>query len=159
MTASEKVYRVLDTLNISYEILEHRPIYTVEEGMRLGLDKKTGRFKTLFLRNKNKNRYYLVISAGESRIDLALLQNQLLEERLSFGSPHDMERILSVSPGAVSPFALVVDSARREIARVVVEEPVWKSDRVGFHPNDNTKTVLCSPNDLRIFLEWTGVPF
>ena len=44
----QKVYDALDKLNIKYEVVEHEPVYTMEDMDRLGLPKKGTLCKNLF---------------------------------------------------------------------------------------------------------------
>ena len=47
---------------------------------------------------------------------------------------------LRVTPGSVSPFGLIHDAARH--VRVVLDRDLKSADRISFHPNINTATLV-----------------
>ncbi|MGE5041715.1 MAG: prolyl-tRNA synthetase associated domain-containing protein [Candidatus Levyibacteriota bacterium] len=151
------IYEILRSLNISYEKHDHPAVFTVEEAEKFDIRFKAGVTKNLFLRDKKKQHYFLVIMEGKKRLDLEKISGKLGAGRLSFASPVDLNTILQITPGSVSPFCLIHESSRK--VQVVVEENLLRNDRVGFHPNENTATLLISSNDFKRFLEWTGNRF
>lgn len=151
-----KVMEVLEKLGIVYDRHEHPPVYTVEEAEMHWTKIKGAHCKNLFLRNKKGNRHYLVILFSSKQADLNKLTAKLGEDRLSFGSPERLKRILGLEPGAVSPFGLINDATKE--VRVVVDEDLKEAGGVNFHPNVNTATVGLSYADLERFLAWCGNP-
>jgi Ala-tRNA(Pro) deacylase len=59
-----------------------------------------------------------------------------------------------VTAGSVGPFGLIHDNDRE--VTVVLDEDFLKYEKVGFHPNVNTATLIISTNDFRKYLEFTG---
>ena len=149
-----KVYEVLKSLDIQFEVHQHPPVYTVEEAEEHWGDVKGTHCKNLFVRNKKGNRHYLVILDSSKRADLKELNRQLGEDRLSFASPERMNRYLGLEPGAVSPFGLINDSGKE--VQVVVDKDLRTADWVSFHPNVNTATLTLSFKDFERYLEWCG---
>jgi len=149
-----KVYEVLKSLEIPFEVHFHPPVYTVEEAEEHWGDVKGTHCKNLFVRNKKGNRHYLVILESSKRADLKELNRQLGEDRLSFASPERMMRFLGLEPGAVSPFGLINDSGKE--VQVVVDKDLKTADWVSFHPNVNTATLTLSFEDFERYLEWCG---
>jgi Ala-tRNA(Pro) deacylase len=155
ITESErKVYEVLEQLGIPYARHEHPPVFTVEQAKEHWVGVAGAHCKNLFLRNEKGNRHYLVILEHNKKADLKILTRQLGEDRLSFGSPERLIRYLGLTPGAVSPFGLINDS-RKEV-RVVLDQDLRGSERINFHPNENTATVGISFADFERFLAWCG---
>lgn len=150
----KKVYEVLKSLDIQFEVHQHPPVYTVEEAEEHWGDVKGTHCKNLFVRNKKGNRHYLVILDSSKRADLKELNRQLGEDRLSFASPERMIRFLGLEPGAVSPFGLINDSGKE--VQVVVDKDLRTADWVSFHPNVNTATLTLSFKDFERYLEWCG---
>ena len=150
----KKVYEVLKSLDIQFEVHQHPPVYTVEEAEEHWGDVKGTHCKNLFVRNKKGNRHYLVILESSKRADLKELNRQLGEDRLSFASPERMIRFLGLEPGAVSPFGLINDSGKE--VQVVVDKDLRTADWVSFHPNVNTATLTLSFEDFERYLEWCG---
>ena len=56
----QKVYDALDKQKIKYEVVEHEPVYTMEDMDRLGLSKKGTLCKNLFLRDSKGKRHFLL---------------------------------------------------------------------------------------------------
>jgi Ala-tRNA(Pro) deacylase len=150
----KKVYEVLKSLDIQFEVHQHPPVYTVEEAEEHWENVKGTHCKNLFVRNKKGNRHYLVILDSSKRADLKELNRQLGEDRLSFASPERMNRYLGLEPGAVSPFGLINDSGKE--VQVVVDKDLRTADWVSFHPNVNTATLTLSFKDFERYLEWCG---
>ena len=75
--------------------------------------------------------------------------------RLSFGPPEEMERLLHLSPGAVSPMGLLFDSARD--VRLVMDSDLKKAAFLGCHPCVNTASIRMSMADfMNVYLPATG---
>jgi Ala-tRNA(Pro) deacylase len=149
-----KVYEVLKSLDIRFEVHQHPPVYTVEEAEKHWENVKGTHCKNLFVRNKKGNRHYLVILESGKRADLKELNRQLGEDRLSFASPERMSRFLGLEPGAVSPFGLINDSNKD--VQIVLDKGLKTADWVSFHPNVNTATLTLTYKDFERYLEWSG---
>jgi len=150
----QKVYDVLEKLNISYVQHEHPPVFTVEQAEQHWENITGAHCKNLFLRNKKGNRHYLVILESSKKAALKSLEKQLGEDRLSFASEERLRKYLGLETGAVSPFGLINDS-RKEV-QVVIDRDLKKAERINFHPNVNTATVGVSFEDFERFLNWCG---
>jgi len=147
----EKVYEMFKELNIKYEKVEHPPLFTCADSEKYRIKIDAAECKNLFLRNKNKNQYYVVSVLQGKKVDLKQLQEKLQETRLSFGSEEALEEKLKIKSGAVS-LLNVVNMDSKDV-RFVIDEDVLKSEKVGFHPNVNTATVLFSPNEISKVLD------
>lgn len=145
-TRRERVFELLDQLGIKYEIVEHAAMFTAADNELHERDIKATIFKNLFLRNKDKSRYYLYSLPIMKRADLVALANFIGETRFSFGNENELWEKLHIRPGSVSPFNLI-DSPESDV-EVLIDREIFKCDRFGIHPNDNTVTVILSPNDL-----------
>ncbi len=148
-TSQELVAR-LQVLGIEVPLLEHEAVYTVEEAKAVRGDLEGCHTKNLFVRNK-KEAMWLVTCLADRAVDLKWLGEHIGGGRLSFGSARRLMKYLGVTPGAVSPFAIVNDK-RREV-RVVVDREVLKREPINFHPLDNRMTVTIGAKDLLQFLE------
>jgi Ala-tRNA(Pro) deacylase len=149
-----RVCDVLESLGIPYVRHEHPPVYTVEEAATHWARISATHCKNLFFRNKKGNAHYLVIAEHQKKVDIKGLANQLGEERLSFASPERLEKYLSLTAGAVSPFGLIHDE--RQAVRLVVDTDLKGSETIAFHPNVNTSTIVLSFTDFERFVASTG---
>jgi len=157
MTVAELERPVLDVLadlGIPYVRIEHPPVLTVEEAEECWKGLSGAHCKNLFLRNQRGSRHYLVVAEASRRIDLRDLARRIGEDRLSFGSPERLKKILGVEPGAVSPFGLIHDEGRRVF--VLIEKSLRDSKDVIFHPNVNTASLSLAFADMERFLSRCG---
>lgn len=150
----QEVYDALAALGIPCERFPHPPVFTVEEAERYWADIPATHCKNLFLRNAKGTRHYLVVLGHAKKADLKALSAKLGDDRLSFASPDRLMRFLHLTPGAVSPFGLIHESAKGVM--VVLDADLPGSERIGFHPNVNTATITLRTADFLRFLEARG---
>jgi Ala-tRNA(Pro) deacylase len=157
MTAEEvPVVERLRDLGIAFERHEHPPVATVEQAAEHWAGIDAAHCKNLFLRNQKGDRHYLLILEHSKKADLRAVANQIGDGKLSFGSPERLLKYLGLTPGSVSPFGLIHDSTHS--VRVVVDRDLQGAERLSFHPNINTATLVVSKDDFARFLEACGNP-
>ncbi len=147
----KKVLKYLKKLGILYEIYEHPPLDTIEIALDYWKDIDATHCKNLFFRNHKGNRHYLVIIKDTTPFDIHSLEKILHQGKLSFASEKRMIKYLGVKPGSVSPFGLINDSEHH--VYVFLDEQLQKAEKVSFHPNDNTASVVIRFSDLIKFLK------
>jgi Ala-tRNA(Pro) deacylase len=150
------LFAFLDTVGIPHRTVTHPPVFTVEEGRALRGTIAGGHTKNLFLRDK-KGVPFLVVAGEAAAIDLRALHRLLgATGRFSFGSAELMGELLGVTPGSVTPFAVINDVAHR--VTVVLDAAMMADAVLNFHPLVNTATTTISREGLVRFLEATGHP-
>lgn len=149
----ETVVRALAALGIVVARFEHPPVFTVAEATEHWAGIDATHCKNLFLRNKKGNRHYLIVLEHQKSADLKRLAEQIGEDRLSFASPDRLAAHLGLQPGAVSPMGLLNDGALA--VQVVLDADLRRAERVAFHPNVNTATIVLAWADFERFLEST----
>jgi len=147
------VYRFLKDKGVTYKALEHAPVFTVQEANALKLPHPEAGAKNLFLRNDKKSRYYLLTMRDDLCVDLKQIQKQLQTRRLSFASENDLLSIMGLTRGAVTPFGVLNDEARR--VDVYLDE-YFARRTISVHPNDNTATVYLAGEKLAELLREHG---
>ena len=152
----KKVLDALDAFGISYEVIEHPAVHTIEEMDALGIFEAGEVCKNLFLRNANGKTHYVVSMCKNKHPDIqGSIRPQLGSSRLSFGSPERLLKHLGLLPGSVTPFG-VINNAAHDV-KVVFDRDLLTLDRpVGFHPNVNTAFVWLEFSDLLKFIEAQG---
>ncbi|HEX2581058.1 MAG TPA: prolyl-tRNA synthetase associated domain-containing protein [Dongiaceae bacterium] len=147
---------LLDTLaalGISYDLVQHPAVFTVEEAMRHRDGLASGaHVKNLFLRDR-KEQMWLVVVPETKRVDLKALGGRL-GGRLSFGSSDRLAAHLGVAPGSVTPLA-VINDPEREVT-LVFDEELQREQWIHCHPLVNTQTVRLSMADMAVFLGSLG---
>lgn len=151
------VYNTLGKMNIPYEVVEHPPALTTEEADSYIVGKEGVRTKTLFLTNKKKTAYYLVIMDEAKRLNMENLAEILNEKRISFGSPERLMKKMALSPGVVSIFGLL-NNDEHDI-KVYLDKEMLSERLISFHPNDNTKTIFISTEDMYRFITTIGYDY
>lgn len=147
------VYDRLRALGITFHTVTHEPVFTVEESQAV-LDRLPGgHTKNLFLKDK-KSGLWLVVVRAHLRVDLAALAKTLGAPRFSFGAPALLIETLGITPGAVTPFALMNDS--QHVVRPVLDSDMLKLRPLNFHPLRNDRTTAISPEDLLSFVKACG---
>jgi Ala-tRNA(Pro) deacylase len=150
MDPAPPVYAALDALGIRYDRHEHPAVFTAEDAAKYWDPIPGTQCKNLFLRNKKGDRHYLVVVEISKRVDLKDLVKIVGDDRLSFGSPERLMAELGLTPGSVSPFGLIHDADGS--VRVLIDQDLRGAERLIFHPNINTASVIVSWADLERFL-------
>ena len=99
-------------------------------------------------------RYARGFTLLELVVVLALIGVILGFARLSFGDAALMQATLGVTPGSVTAFALVNDTARR--VRFVLDRALAEAAQANFHPLTNTATTTMAQAGFRGFLAAAG---
>jgi Ala-tRNA(Pro) deacylase len=150
----ERVYAFLDSLGIQYEIVEHPAIFSAADDRLRDQDIGATIFKNLFLRNKDKSRYYLYSLPSVKRAELTALADKIQETRFSFGNENELWDKLHIRPGSVSPLN-VIDAPGTDV-EILIDREILTCGRFGIHPNDNTATVILAPEALMKILDAAG---
>ena len=145
--------RTLDRLGIAHRTVSHRPVHTVEEARAHRGELPGAHTKSLFLEDR-KGRLFLVVALEDRPLDVQKLARRLDAARLSFGAAALLEDTLGVTPGSVTPFALLNDTGRR--VGVVLDKGLLEHDPVNFHPLHNDATTAIAAADLLRFISATG---
>ncbi len=146
----QPVYARLDELGIPYTRYEHPPITSAEAGEQHWSGIDAAHCKNLFMRNQKGTRHYIVIVQYQKRADLRAVANQIGDGKLSFGSPERLMTCLGLEPGSVSPFGLIHDAGHA--VRVAIDRDLQSAEKISFHPNINTATIVLAFADFRRFL-------
>jgi len=154
MQGQKELYEVLNELSVPFEYHEHPPVATIEDAIIHWKDYKAGRCKNIFLRNHKGDRHYLVILEHLAQLRIKELEQRLKQGKLTFASDQRLFKYLGVQPGSVSPFGLIND--REKHVHLFIDIKLKAFDRLAFHPNINTATLVISKTDFISFLDHTG---
>ncbi len=158
MDEKQKVLNQLDLLGISYEVIDHPPVHTIEEMDALGVFTRGEVCKNLFLRNANGKIHYVVSMKKDKHPEIqTTIRQSLGSSRLSFGSDERLQKHLGLQPGAVSPFG-VINNAEHDVIVALDSDLKHETGLIGFHPNVNTSFVWLTFDGLMMFLKAMGNP-
>jgi len=154
MNGDPQLYQILNQLGISFEYHEHPPAPTIEEAMKYWKNLDAMHCKNIFFRNHKGNLHYLVILEHRQQLSIHDLEQRLKQGKLSFASDERLLKHLGLTPGSVTPFGLINDSA--DHVHVFLDENLQKSRTISFHPCINTASIIVRFDDFLRFLDWTG---
>lgn len=155
--AKEEIYKLFGELGIEYENIDHPPLYKEgdDEAYRVNIDALIP--KNLFLRDKDKGKFYMYSLPLSKRANLKALQKYLGASRLSFGNEEMLFEKLHIKAGSVS--MLNFAAARGTDVKLVIDSAIKDAPQIAIHPNDNTATVVITPADLEKILSSLGVEY
>lgn len=151
----DELFARLGDLGITVETVQHPPVYTVDQAKALRGPLVGCHTKNLFLRDK-KGAMWLVVCREDRLVDLKALALMLGSGRLSLGSPDRLMKYLGVSPGAVTPFAVINDKGGH--VQVGLDRAILNDEPWNFHPLTNDMTTSISADDMLRFLEAQNHP-
>ncbi len=133
------VYDRLDALGIDYDRVDHPAAHTMEDC--LAIDRTLGApiCKNLFLTNRQKTQFYLLLMPGDKPFRTKELSAQIQSARLSFAGEEELLRYLNVTPGAATVLGLLQEGAAA--VRLLIDRDLLKQERIGCHPLVNTASV------------------
>lgn len=141
-----RVYDLLDSLGIEYFRADHEHADTMEDCNKIDAVLDVVICKNLFLCNRQKTDFYLLMMPGDKPFKTKELSSQINSARLSFASPEAMLEYLDIKPGAVSVMGLMNDKDNH--VKLLVDEDVLKDEYVGCHPCVNTSSLKLKTEDV-----------
>ncbi|MEG1608971.1 MAG: YbaK/EbsC family protein [Clostridia bacterium] len=152
MNEIEKVEKFLIDNGIKYQLLRHEAVFTCEQSRRTINVEGCAACKNLFVKDKNSNRYYLIVLESTKTANMRELAGYVGARKFEFGSDDKLKETLGLYSGAVSPFGLLNDKYMI-VNKVLLDEDIFSYKQVKFHPNDNTGTVIIYIDDLAKILK------
>ena len=140
MDAYQQVANTLQELGITFDVVEHPPVFTTEQADSYIEGMEGVRTKSMFLTNRKKTQYYLLIMGDKKRLDMDSLAEKM-----------------NLPAGTVSPFGLL-NNDEKDIL-VYFDKDIVSEDIMAFHPNTNEKTIFIKSKDLFRFLESIGFTY
>ncbi|HTX80512.1 MAG TPA: YbaK/EbsC family protein, partial [Longilinea sp.] len=119
------ILRFLDENAITYQRLEHPPVYTCEDADLVRPMLAGEHIKNIFFRDEGSKHFFLAVARCEKRIDSRALGRSLHVHKLHLGSPEQLLALLGVTPGAVSILGLINDVDCR--VELVFDAEIWQS--------------------------------
>jgi Ala-tRNA(Pro) deacylase len=136
---------------IEYIMHYHPAVFTCEEADKYCGDIPGLHCKNLFLSDKDKKRFFLIIIPQDKKLNFSDFAHFAETKKVVFGSSKDLEEKLKLTPGSVSLFGILNDE-KREV-ELYMDEDVYNAPIVSFHPNRNTATLELSHEMLIKFLK------
>ncbi len=144
------IYDVLNELNINYEEVEHKQVFSAEESQHIkNLIKGIG-CKNLFLKDK-ENKYYLCLISDEKKANLKELAKLVDKKHFTFATEVELKNILNLSIGSVTPLGIINDKENK--VKLLIDKDL-ENNKILMHSNVNTKTLSMEYKDLIKFIDY-----
>ena len=143
-----RAYDFLDALGVPFDRIDHDPAMTMEDCAEVDKVLCAMICKNLFLCNRQKTRFYLLLIPGDKHFLTKELSHQLGVSRLSFADAEHMQKYLDITPGSVSVMCLMNDEGNN--VQLLIDRDVVKAEWFACHPCINTSSIRFTMQD---FLE------
>ena len=157
MDAYQQVANKLQELRIIYDVVDHPPAFSTEQADSYIEGLEGVRTKSMFLTNKKKTQYYLLIMDDKKPLDMDDFKVQVGANRIRMASLDSLAEKMNLPAGTVSPFGLL-NNEEKDI-HVYFDKDIVSEDVMTFHPNTNEKTIFIKTQDLFRFLESIGFTY
>ena len=141
-----RVYDLLDRLGIEYFRVDHAPAMTMDACEEIDEALGISVCKNLFLCNRQKTLFYLLMLPGDKVFRTKQLSEQIGSARLSFADAEHMEKYLDITPGSVSVMGLMND--KTNAVRLLVDKDLLREEYLGCHPCVNTSSLRLKTEDV-----------
>ena len=141
-----RAYDFLDTLQVSYQRIDHEAAMTMEACIAVDEALGTVMCKNLLLCNRQCTDFYLLLMPGDKPFKTSILSKQIGSSRLSFADGSYMEQFLDITPGSLSVLGLMNDRDHR--VKLLIDGDVLVGETIGVHPCINTSSLGIATRDL-----------
>ena len=141
-----RVYDLLDSLQISYQRIDHEAAMTMEACGAVDEALEATICKNLLLCNRQNTAFYLLMIPGDKPFKTKDLSAQIGSSRLSFASAEYMEAFLDITPGSLSVLGLMNDKENR--IKLLIDRELLNGEFIGCHPCINTSSLRLRTEDL-----------
>lgn len=145
------IYDKLDSLNIDYKRVNHEHADTMEDCLLVESVLGAKICKNLFLCNRQKTDFYMLMMPGDKPFKTKFLTKQLGCARLSFADADKMSEFLHTISGSVSALELIFDTENH--VQLVIDNDLMKDEYISGHPGISTSTLRLTREDMLRFVK------
>ena len=154
MDQYKMVENKLKELEIDFKIVDHPPAFTTEEADKYIEGHDGVRTKSMFLTDRKKKNFYLVILDDYKRLDMDRFKDIVGEKKVKMASENSLMEKMKLPAGTVSPFGLL-NNEDHDI-KFFMDKEIVDEEIMTFHPNINEKTLFWKTKDLFKYLDNIG---
>lgn len=140
------IYDRLDSLGIDYKRADHDHADTMEDCLLIESVLEAKICKNLFLCNRQKTNFYMLLMPGDKPFKTKFLTSQLGCARLSFAEADKMQEYLHTIPGSVSALELIFDTDNN--IQLVIDNDPMNDEYISGHPGISTSTLRLKREDM-----------
>lgn len=158
----EYICNVLQKMDINYSVIKHKAIFSENDTEEDLFEKNIVIGKNLFLRNEKKTKYYLFSLPLTKRANLLELAKLMDEKRFSFANENELKEYLNITPGSVSYLNVITaekDNIKYKDVTYIIDGELLKAHKIGFHPSDNTATIVTKSDTIEKVYNNYGVKY
>ena len=140
MTVFEKIKELLDAAKVSYEVIEHEPVYTSAEAAKIrdvGLSQGA---KSLVLYGDKKP--FLAVVPADKRASFRKIKDSLGFKDLRMAPPEKVEEITTLKIGSIPPLGKAVNLPS------YFDNGFLTKEKVAFNAGSHTISIIMSAHDL-----------
>jgi prolyl-tRNA editing enzyme YbaK/EbsC (Cys-tRNA(Pro) deacylase) len=130
---------------IAYSVIEHEPVYTMEEAQEASGGEPEQGVKVLFIRTyRSKSDFYhcLVVWTGNKPVDFQRIATVLGAKKTKLASADEVLENLGIEIGALTPFGY------ERSFPVIFDNSLLNQAILYINPGVHDKTIKMNPNDL-----------
>ena len=154
MDQYKMVENKLKELEIDFKIVDHPPATTTELADKYIEGHEGVRTKSMFLTDRKKKNFYLVILDDYKRLDMDRFKDIVGEKKVKMASENSLMEKMKLPAGTVSPFGLL-NNEDHDI-KFFMDKEIADEEIMTFHPNTNDKTLFLKTKDLYKYLDNIG---
>ncbi len=142
MNLEEKIIGMLEDAKVSYEIVEHEPVYTnpaMAEALNVS---ESETVKSLVLKTKEGDMVVLVLP-GNKKVDWKQAAAGAKTKKVSFAKPEDVSEAVGCEVGCVPPFGHMTEIP------IYMDPDLTKKNFVYFNPGVHDKSFKIKAWDLK----------
>ena len=138
-TPYQKIITFLQGKHVTYEALEHEPVFTSEQAAVVRGTKLHQGAKALLF--KAKNDFVLVVMPADKKGDSKKIKEVLGVKDLRFATPGEVKDLMDCEIGACYPFGGIIG------IRTLVDQGLADNEFIAFNAGDHTKSLKIAYKD------------
>jgi len=139
MNVFSEIKKLLDSKNVDYKVLEHKPVGTsIEVAKERGEDIKIGIKAMVF---KGDNNFFMVCVSAAYKIDSKKVRKALKLRKLRFATEEELMELTNCVPGGVPPFGQIFK------LKMYLDKTVLKNENVAFNAGRLDRSIKMKRGD------------
>ncbi|UKK00122.2 prolyl-tRNA synthetase [Theileria orientalis] len=147
----ELLYKLFHKLGLRYKVVKHPKLVSVKDMLE---EPSLVLIKDDFIRNlfmlDSSKRYYLISALHDTEVNWKILRKTLKVNKLHMGEESEMETLLGVSRGSLSPFCVMNDTENK--VDVLFDIRLKNRNQIVAHPLTNDESVVMNMEDMLKFM-------
>ncbi len=149
-TVGEQIYnKILNDLRSAhavFTVIEHAPVFTMQEAQEVVGSKESEEVKVVFVRvyeTKKTHSFALIVWTGNKPINYKKVAEVLGAKKVSMASSEEVEQHLGIKVGALTPFGYVGKH------RIIIDASLLVQEFLYINPGLHDKTIRLNASDFK----------